>query len=152
MFDAMAGFVDEDEPEERSGRAFWKSLLALNLVTGFGLASRRWDLFPTILGKYPGDALWALMVYLLIGMVRRKMSSSMVAAWALATCFVVEFAQLYHAPWIDSVRATRIGYLALGTTFNPMDLVAYTVGVAVGWMTEFVILRAGRTCGPPISG
>ncbi|MEK7390985.1 MAG: DUF2809 domain-containing protein [Fibrobacterota bacterium] len=151
MFDAMAGFVYEDEPEEASGRVFWKSLLALNLVTGFGLASRRWDLFPTIFGKYPGDALWALMVYLLIGMVRRKMSSSMVAALALATCFAVEFAQLYHAPWIESVRATRMGYLALGTTFNPMDLVAYAMGVAAGLVTESVIQCAGLPSGPPIS-
>lgn len=151
MFDAMAGFVDEEEPVEVSGRVFWKSLLALNLVTGFGLASRRWDLFPTVFDKYPGDALWALMVYLLVGLVRRKMSSSLVAACALATCFAVEFAQLYHAPWIDMVRSTRMGYLALGTMFNPMDLVAYTLGVAAGWMTESVIQRAGRPSGSPIS-
>jgi len=136
MFDAMAGFVEVEESEARQGRLFWKSLSALNLTTGLGLASRRWDLFPTVFGKYPGDALWALMVFVLVGMLRRKMSASMVAAWALATCFVVEFAQLYHAPWIDAVRSTRIGYLALGTTFNPMDLVAYAVGVAAGWMTE----------------
>lgn len=142
MFDAMAGFVCEDEAENSTGRAFWKSLLALNLVTGFGLASRRWDLFPTIFGKYPGDALWALLVYVLIGMMRRKMSPSWVAAWALAACFAVETAQLYHAPWIDAVRATRMGYLALGTTFNPMDLVAYTVGVAAGWVTEAVMHKS----------
>jgi len=143
MFDAMAGFVDDEEPEVVVARKIWKSLLALNLTTALGLASRHWDLFPTFFGKYPGDALWALMVYLLIGMLRRKLSASMVAICALATCFVVEFAQLFHAPWIDAVRATRLGYLALGTTFNPMDLVAYVVGVAAGWCIE-VGLRKTR--------
>lgn len=136
MFDAMAGFVEDQEPEIMATREIGKSMLALNLTTGMGLASRHWDLFPAFLGKYPGDALWALMVYLLIGLLGRKMSSSVVVTWALATCFVVEFAQMYHAPWIDSVRATRLGYLALGTTFNPLDLAAYTVGVAAGWMAE----------------
>jgi hypothetical protein len=30
----------------------------------------------------------------------------------------VEFSQLYHAPWIDTIRAARIGALVLGSTFN----------------------------------
>ena len=40
-------------------------LAALVLVVGVGLASRRYDgLFPRMLGKYPGDALWTVAAYL----------------------------------------------------------------------------------------
>lgn len=39
-------------------------LVALIVVIAAGLASRRYAwLFPACLGKYPGDALWALMVF-----------------------------------------------------------------------------------------
>ena len=38
---------------------------ALAVVIGLGLASRAYDgLFPNALGKYPGDALWTVAVYL----------------------------------------------------------------------------------------
>jgi len=40
-------------------------LAALAFVVGVGLASRRYDgLFPRMLGKYPGDALWTVAAYL----------------------------------------------------------------------------------------
>ncbi len=39
-------------------------LAALIVVVGVGLASRRYDgLFPRMLGKYPGDALWTVAAY-----------------------------------------------------------------------------------------
>lgn len=39
--------------------------LGIVAVIALGLASRKLpSLFPSILGKYPGDALWALMVFL----------------------------------------------------------------------------------------
>lgn len=60
---------------------------------------------------------------------------------ALTFCFAVEFSQLYHAPWIDSIRATRLGTLALGSTFNAPDLIAYTVGVACGGVIEMIRQR-----------
>ncbi len=60
---------------------------------------------------------------------------------SLAFCFAVEFSQLYHAPWIDSVRNTRLGALALGSIFNAPDLIAYAAGVALGVVIEMVRQR-----------
>jgi hypothetical protein len=53
-------------------------------------------------------------------------------AVALAFSYAIEISQLYHQPWIDHIRQTTLGHLTLGTTFIWTDLVAYTVGVAVG--------------------
>jgi hypothetical protein len=111
-------------------------------VTALGLASRCFPgLFPAFLGKYPGDALWTLMVFLGWGMVLPRESSLRVTLYALATSYLVELSQLYQAPWINSIRGTTVGHLVLGTTFSVADLVAYTVGAVGGGLTE-TALRA----------
>ncbi|WP_457426785.1 ribosomal maturation YjgA family protein [Roseateles sp. P5_E7] len=119
-------------------------LLVLTVIAA-GLASRRYPwLLPTQLGKYPGDALWALMVMLLYGLARPGWSVGRVAAATLATSFAVEFSQLYQADWINAIRHTTPGHLVLGSTFHAPDLLAYTVGVLVGAALERLLLR-----GPP---
>jgi len=114
------------------------ALLVLAVIAA-GLASRRYPwLLPAQLGKYPGDALWALMVLLLVGLARPGWSVGRVAAAALATSFAVEFSQLYQADWINAIRHTTLGHLVLGSTFNALDLLAYAMGVAVGASAELL--------------
>jgi len=116
-------------------------ILLVLAVIAAGLASRRYPvLLPAQLGKYPGDALWALMVLLLYGLARPGWSVGRVAAAALATSFAVEFSQLYQADWINAIRHTTLGHLVLGSTFHVPDLLAYTVGVAVGAVAERLML------------
>src|SRR6185503_3873937 len=53
-----------------------------------GLASRHYPfLFPTALGKYPGDALWALMVYFGWGFIFPKKPMIQILFLTLATSF-----------------------------------------------------------------
>lgn len=108
--------------------------IALILATiAVGLATRKFPgLLPTFLGKYPGDALWATMVYFLWGLVLPKASVARVAALALATSWIVEFSQLVQVPWLVALRSTTIGHLVLGSTFHAPDLVAYAVGIGLG--------------------
>jgi hypothetical protein len=87
--------------------------------------------------KYGGDALWALMVFLCFGFAFCRSSTLRIALGALCFAWAIEFLQLYHAHWIDTVRATRVGRLVLGDTFNGPDLIAYTVGIAVGVVAEW---------------
>lgn len=106
-------------------------------VIALGLASRRYPgLFPAALGKYPGDALWTMMVFFGLAMIAPRLSVARLALGALAISYVVEFGQLYQAPWIVAVRAHPLGHLVLGTAFGWMDLVAYTVGAVVSFMIE----------------
>ena len=105
-------------------------VLALLAVVVLGLASRRYPgLFPTTLGKYPGDALWAAMVFLGWGLLLPRALTSRVASLALATSIVVEVTQLYHSPWLDHIRATTLGHLVLGSAFAWTDILAYGVGI-----------------------
>lgn len=106
---------------------------AIAAVIALGLASRRHPaLFPAWLGKYPGDALWATMVFFCWAWVLPAASTLRLAALALGTAWLVEGLQLVHAPWLDAVRSTTPGHLVLGSTFNWLDLPAYAVGVALG--------------------
>jgi hypothetical protein len=117
-------------------------------VIGLGLASRSPTLaLPPFAAKYGGDALWALMVFLGLGLLLPRWRTSAVAALASGACCAVEFSQLYHAPWLDAARRTRLGALALGDTFAWADIAAYLAGIALGAVAEWTAQRFRRRRG-----
>jgi hypothetical protein len=119
-------------------------MLVLGVVIGLGLASRAYDgLFPNALEKYPGDALWTVAVYLGWKLVFPAMVPWKLGLMALGQSVGVEFLQLYHAPWLDGIRGNRFGHLLFGSTFNPMDLVAYTVGATVVFLIDRFLVPRG---------
>ena len=117
--------------------------LAATLATiALGLASRRWpDALPAAFGKYPGDALWALMVFFAWRALRPRARTSDVALLAAATSIAVECAKLWQAPWLATFRHTTFGHLLLGHVFSWQNLVAYGVGVIVGVALDRILLR-----------
>ncbi len=111
-------------------------LLAVATIA-LGLASRRLAGFlPNFINLGLGDALWAVMVYLFVGAIFNRWAVVRTATVSLAFCYFVEISQLYHAPWIDAIRATRMGGLVLGFGFLWSDMVAYTLGVAAVAIVE----------------
>ena len=125
--------------------------LALALaVVALGLASRRFrPELPAFVGAYAGDALWAAMVYLLAASLWTRARVSTLALGAVLFSFGIEITQLYHAPWIDAVRANRLGGLALGYDFVWSDLACYTAGVCIAAGCDLLIRsRARRGAGP----
>lgn len=141
--------MDSDDQTMKRRNVYVYALACLAVIV-LGLASRRVPgLFPAALGKYPGDALWALMMFAGWGIVLPRASTSRVAMAALLTCFAVEFSQLYQAPWINGIRSTTLGHLVLGSAFHWLDLLAYAIGVLVGVLLECVLgpgssFNAGR--------
>jgi hypothetical protein len=107
-----------------------------------GLATRRIpDVFPMVVARYGGDALWATMVYWLVALVRPAASRRMLALIALLAAFGVEASQLVHTPWLEALRATRLGALALGQGFLASDLAAYCVGVLLAVLLDVTVRR-----------
>jgi Protein of unknown function (DUF2809) len=106
--------------------------IAIVVVIIIGLASRRY----LHLDKYPGDALWTIMVFLLWGFALPRASTLKIATLALFISYAVEFGQLYRAPWLVAIRGTTIGHLILGSDFGWGDLVAYTVGALLAVVVE----------------
>jgi hypothetical protein len=117
--------------------------MAVLIVGGLGWRSGHLP-FPGFLVKYGGDALWAWLVFLGLTAVFAKSRTLPLAIAALGVAGTVEFLQLHHGPWLEAARSTRLGRLALGTTFNPPDLIAYAVGIAVGAAVDLGFLRLGN--------
>ena len=105
-----------------------------------GLGSRMFQAYlPSFLAEYAGDTLWALMLFLFVSALLADRPIPTRAAISLALAFLVEISQLYHAPWIDSIRQTTLGGLVLGFGFLWTDLVCYSVGIALGLVFESTI-------------
>lgn len=112
-------------------------VLAFVVAILLGLASRRYpSAIPELFGKYPGDALWAAMVFFGLATLRPRACTLRIAFLALATCFVVEALKRYQAPWIVGIRHTTLGHLVFGHVFSFQNLVAYTVGVVLALGVE----------------
>lgn len=112
-------------------------VLALAVVAAGLLWRSGFIPLPPSFAKYGGDALWALMVFVCFGFLIPRAPTLLVALLTLTFSWGVEFSQLYHAPWIDTIRATIPGKLVLGNTFNWPDLPAYALGIALGALVEW---------------
>jgi hypothetical protein len=91
-----------------------------------------------------GDALWAAMLAAWVGALVPRVSVGARSGVAYLGCVGVELSQLYHAPALDAIRATRVGHLVLGSGFDPRDLAAYAAGVAGAALVEGVLTRHSR--------
>jgi glycopeptide antibiotics resistance protein len=120
---------------------FYSSLLIIAAIAA-GLAFRHFSNYLPLWNKlYLGDALWALMVFFMVGFIFKTKSPIWVAVFALAFSFSIEFSQLYHATWIDTIRDNRIGGLILGYGFLWSDLICYSVGIGVGLLFERIVFK-----------
>ncbi|MDP4090274.1 MAG: DUF2809 domain-containing protein, partial [Bacillota bacterium] len=114
-----------------------KYFIVIIIVITAGLASRKFrNSLPVFIGDYSGDVLWALMVFLVIGFLFKGVSTWKAVLAALVFSYSIEISQLYHAPWIDSIRSTTLGGLILGFGFLWSDIICYTVGILLGTLLD----------------
>lgn len=107
------------------------------IVVLFGLIWRSEVLFLSpFLKKYGGSALWALLVFLLVRFIQPRAKTWTSASIAFGFAVLVELSQLYHSAWIDTIRATWLGALILGSVFNWPDIPAYAVGILIGVLAD----------------
>ncbi len=125
-----------------SNRHRLRQALAMTIVVSAGLLWRSpWLGLPELPRKYGGDALWALLVFFGFGFLLPRRPTRAIALLAMTFSGLIEFSQLYHAPWIDSIRATRLGALVLGSVFNWPDFSAYGLGIATGVLCEWLLAK-----------
>lgn len=112
-------------------------LIIIFFVIILGLLSRHFRVIPLFIG----DVLYATMVYFIMRFIfiSRAIKFSVVA---LLFCFAIEFSQLYQALWINDLRHTLLGRLALGQGFLWSDLLCYVLGVGIGAGVEMWLEKA----------
>ena len=117
-------------------------LVLIALTVFLGIGSRRFGhSLPGFVAAYAGDTLWALAAFLGIGLILPRISTWRVAALAMSFSAMIEASQLYHAPWIDSIRMMTLGALVLGHGFLWSDLACYLAGVGIGVLMDVVLAR-----------
>jgi hypothetical protein len=111
-----------------------------------GLTVHRGSLLPLglIARDVTGDVLWALMIAWCMGAIAPRCPLVFRSAVALTVCVAVELSQLVHTPSLDALRATTLGHLALGQGFDPRDLAAYSAGVALAALGEWIAVRLAK--------
>lgn len=106
-----------------------------------GLLSRKISYLPYVIKAYSGDVLWALMIFFIVAFIFNEKKSVIVSIIALGFSYAIEFSQLYHSQWIDSIRSTILGGLILGFGFLWSDILCYTIGVLSGICIEKLIIK-----------
>jgi hypothetical protein len=133
-----------------AGRARWWLGAVLGVLVPLGLASKfyagpgaAW-----VRGSL-GGVLYEMFWILLVVAVR---PTRRVLAWATAVVLMVtvglEFAQLWHGPMLEAVRATFIGRSLIGSTFAWSDMVYYAIGSGTGYAVGAWVLGGSESARP----
>ncbi len=84
---------------------------------------------------FVGDVLVVILLYCAIKSLLR-IAAVKVAATVLVLSFTVEILQSFHLVDRLGLRGNQIVAIAIGSTFDGMDLVAYTTGIAIVLVLE----------------
>lgn len=126
-------------PINRSRRTY---LIAFAAVFLLGLPTRLVpQLVPAFCVNYAGDAVWAMAIFIGLGLLFPRATTRRLFFTALLITYAIEFSELYQADWINQLRSIKVIGLILGYTFLPTDLVAYAVGISAGAVLDRLMLR-----------
>jgi uncharacterized protein DUF2809 len=95
--------------------------------------------FSAFIIKYGGDTIWAGMFLIFLRIFFTKIKLWKLALICYALGVADEVSQLYHAPWIDSIRNTAIGGALLGHEFVWSDIACYAIGTFLAFIFLLII-------------
>lgn len=118
-------------------------LLAAALVIVLGLATHLFGRGPV--ADAAGDALYAVMIYLVVAAAFPRARFLTVGLAAAGICVAIELFQLTGLPgaWAEAFWPVR---LVLGVGFDVRDLIAYVAGACAAMLCDFAAgRRSART-------
>ena len=127
---------------DRTKRSRILAIGLIAIVAWLEIHTRRYaPLLTATMGHHAADALWALDLFLGVGLLFPSGATGRVALGSFLLAVAVEFSHLYQALWIDALRATDLGLLVLGDGFHAASLVCYGAGVGFGMFAELLTLE-----------
>ena len=123
------------------------TVLSIALITPAGFATKFYHgpAEAWVANSFGGvlyEIFWCLALFL----ARPRLTPAAIAATVFAVTCALEFLQLWHPPFLETIRATFLGAALIGTTFVPSDFACYAAGSAVGC----VWVRALRQSRPDV--
>jgi hypothetical protein len=101
--------------------------VALLVIVVLGVMSRRYPVGVPLYDKSLGDLLYAVAIYLVLGLARPRWPPVTLAGAAFGACFLVELLQLTGLP-ARYAHLSPVRWL-LGTHFAWQDILCYALGV-----------------------
>jgi len=86
------------------------------------------------------EIFWCLVIYCLF----RRLKIGLIVAIVLAGTCGLEFLQLWHPPFLETLRGHFIGRTVLGTSFSWSDFLYYLIGSGIGWYWLKKLSRSGK--------
>jgi len=122
-------------PQHRFFRDRLLLLISILIIVPLGLMMKFYrgpgqEWLNNTFGGVPYEIFWILLVVFIWPQVSAVWASVGVC---LATCGL-EFLQLWQPPFLQAIRATLIGRLVLGNTFQWSDFPYYFIGSFLGWV------------------
>ncbi|MFE2143463.1 DUF2809 domain-containing protein [Streptomyces sp. NPDC059456] len=136
----LPGTRDRADADADAVRTRLAAVGAAVVTVGLGLGLRA--LATGSVAKYGGDALYTVLLLALVVSAAPRITPLRAAGSALAVSCLVEFLQLTQVP-AELSRHSTVARLVLGSTFNPPDMLWYSIGAAAGWLVH-TALRSGR--------
>jgi len=80
-----------------------------------------------------GGLLYVTFWCLIAAFINLQWSEKSIAVAVLLITSLLEFAQLWHPPFLTWLRSFYLGKVVLGTTFVWSDFIYYVLGAWLGW-------------------
>ncbi len=105
------------------------------LITILGFGSKMYsgvysDWFNNSLAGLFYETFWCLVVFF----INPRLKANKIALWIFFFTSVLEFLQLWHPPFLQTIRSTFIGAALIGTSFNWLDFIYYLAGCTLGFI------------------
>ena len=129
----MVSFVQKISPRQ---------IVVFLLIAGviiIGILPRVFQTGSVLLDKYLGDALYAILFYLLVGLAWPKGNPLQKMILTVLGMLIIESFQLTGLPlqWrLSSNRLLNFISIVLGTGFSWLDIVAYLAGIVIIWRVD----------------
>ena len=94
----------------------------------------------SFLRGFAGDILIVIFIYSSVKIILKDQSPFRIAAGVLSFALFVEFIQYTGLPKYFNPRSI-VTILTLGSTYDPLDIAAYAIGVAVIYLVDTVVIQ-----------
>jgi hypothetical protein len=87
-----------------------------------------------------GDVIIVVFIYYFI-MTLKDFSSIYVVIFTLVLALITEVLQYFHFASILGLQHNKIAQLVIGSIFDPMDMIAYTIGCIFAFIIDTKIIK-----------
>jgi len=118
------------------------TLLSILIVVPLGLATKYYQgpghaWIPNHLGGLSYVVFWCLLAFLFFP----QASGWKIVSIVLLITIILEFLQLIHPKFLETIRGTFVGRTIIGSSFNWIDFIFYFFGAGVGFIWIYGIKR-----------